>query len=167
MPNHFHLVLYPRKDGDMGEFMRWLTTTHVRQIRVATDSIGYGHIYQGTYKSFPVERDKHLVDLIRYVEQNPLRAGLVKKSQDWEWSGLYVRKFGTIKQKKLLYELPTELPHDYISSVNEIYNKEKLSKIRNSVIKGLPYGSDKWTDGMVEEYNLTGTTRGVGRPRKI
>ena len=167
MPNHFHLVLYPKKDNDLSEFMRWLTTTHVRQVRVLTGSVGHGHLYQGAYKSFPVEEDKHLVDLIRYVEQNPFRAGLVKKAQDWLWSSLYIRKFGTFKQKKLLDELPTELPHNYLSSVNEIYDSEKLSRLRNSIIKGLPYGSDKWTDSMVEKYNLVATTRGVGRPKRV
>ena len=62
MPNHWHLVLYPHEDGDLSEFMRWVTTTHVRQYRVATNSVGHGHLYQGAYKSFPVEEDKHLVD---------------------------------------------------------------------------------------------------------
>jgi putative transposase len=167
MPNHFHLVLYPKKDNDLSEFMRWLTTTHVRQVRVLTGSVGHGHLYQGSYKSFPVEEDKHLVDLIRYVEQNPFRAGLVKKAQDWLWSSLYIRNYGTSGQKKILDELPTELPHNYLSSVNEIYDSEKLSKLRNSITKGLPYGSDKWTDSMVEKYNLVATTRGVGRPKRV
>ncbi len=59
MPNHWHLVLYPKKDTDMGEFMRWITTTHVRQRRVQTKSVGHGHLYQGTYKSFPVQTDRY------------------------------------------------------------------------------------------------------------
>lgn len=75
----------------MGEYMRWITTTHVRQRRVATKSVGHGHLYQGAYKSFPVEHDKHLMDLIRYVEQNPLRAKLVTRAQEWQWSSLYYR----------------------------------------------------------------------------
>lgn len=49
MPNHWHLVLHPKQDGDMSEFMRWVTTTHVRQRRVMTKSVGDGHLYQGTY----------------------------------------------------------------------------------------------------------------------
>ena len=99
MPNHWHLVLYPRNDGDMSEFMRWLTTTHVRQYRVATKSIGGGHLYQGTYKSFPVEKSEYLTTLIRYVEQNPLRAKLVKRAEGWKYSSLYRRIKGTSKQK--------------------------------------------------------------------
>ena len=143
MPNHFHMVLYPRNDGDMGEFMRWLTTTHVRQRRVVTDTVGSGHLYQGTYKSFPVEQDKHFIDLIRYVEQNPLRAKLVKRAENWKWSSLYGRLYGTTIQKKILDKLITELPTNYLESVNEIYNSKILSDFRNSVNKCTPYGSDK------------------------
>lgn len=166
MPNHWHLVLYPREDRDMGEFMRWVTTTHVRQRRTKTDSIGYGHLYQGTYKSFPVETDKHLIDLIRYVEQNPLRAKLVSSAQEWKWSSLWRREKGNIKEKKLLSELPTNLPVNYLESVNTILLNDKLETIRRSVNKGAPFGSDSWIDHMVKTFGLESTTREPGRPRK-
>lgn len=123
MPNHFHLVLHPRQDTDMGEFMRWVTTAHVRQRRAQTESVGYGHLYQGTYKSFPIASDKYLHDLIRYVEQNPLKARLVKKAQDWKWSSLWRRENGSEKQKKLLATLPTDLPTNYLESVNTILER--------------------------------------------
>src|SRR3989344_8620297 len=50
MPNHWHLVLSPRKDGDLSIFMHWLSTTHTRRVHVATKTIGAGHLYQGRYK---------------------------------------------------------------------------------------------------------------------
>jgi putative transposase len=167
MPNHFHLVLFPVNDRDLGEFMRWVTTTHVRQVRTRTKSIGHGHLYQGAYKSFPVETDKHLIDLIRYVEQNPLRAKLVNQAQDWQWSSLWRREQGSEKQKKLLYELPTDLPTNYLDSVNTILNEADLKRVRVSVNKGTPFGSDGWTNNMVKTYGLESTTRGVGRPRQV
>jgi putative transposase len=55
MPNHWHLVLWPKKDGELGQFMQRLTTTHVRRWRLFRQSVGHGHLYQGTYKSFTVE----------------------------------------------------------------------------------------------------------------
>ena len=113
MPNHFHLVLYPINNGDMGEFMRWVTTTHVRQRRTRTETIGHGHLYQGTYKSFPVETDNYLQQLIQYVEQNPLRAKLVTRAEHWKWSSLWRREKGTSEQCKLLADLPTTLPVSY------------------------------------------------------
>lgn len=166
MPNHFHLVLYPRNDGDMSEFMRWLTTTHVRQYRVETESIGHGHLYQGTYKSFPVEKDEYLTTLIRYVEQNPLRAKLVNHAEDWKYSSLYRRLKGTPKQQKLLAKLPTALPHNYLKEVNTIYNEDVLNMIRRSVQKGTPLGSERWVQQVIATHKLGSTVRGPGKAKR-
>ncbi len=167
MPNHWHLVLYPVKNGDISEFMRWVTTTHVRQRRTLTKSVGEGHLYQGTYKSFPIESDTHLLTVIRYVEQNPLRAKLVSKAEDWQWSSLYRRQRGNREDQKLLSILPTELPANYIESVNTILDKSNLEQIRHSLVKGTPYGGDTWVKEMVDKYNLGSTLRGPGRPRSV
>jgi len=51
MPNHWHLVLWPLSDGDLGRFMQRLTTTHVRRWHLDHRTGGTGHLYQGTYKS--------------------------------------------------------------------------------------------------------------------
>ncbi len=167
MPNHWHLVLYPKHDGDMSEFMRWVTTTHVRQRRTQTKSVGEGHLYQGTYKSFPIESDTHLLTVIRYVEQNPLRAKLVFKAEEWHWSSLYRRQRGNREDQKLLSILPTALPTNYLESVNTILDKSNLEQIRHSLIKGTPYGGDMWVEEMVNKYNLGSTLRNPGRPRSI
>jgi putative transposase len=166
MPNHWHLVLYPRNDGDMGEFMRWITTTHVRQRRAMTETIGYGSLYQGAYKSFPVETEHYLQQLMVYVEQNPLRAKLVQKAEDWQWSSLYRREKGTVQQQKLLADLPVTQPTDYLRIVNTLPKDEQLDTVRRSVNKGTPFGCDAWTSAMVDKYNLMSTTREPGRPRK-
>jgi putative transposase len=166
MPNHWHLVLYPRDDHAMGEFMRWVTTTHVRQRRTRTNTVGHGHLYQGTYKSFPVEEDKHLHDLIRYVEQNPLRAKLTKRAEDWKWSSLTRRLRNTREDQALLAHLPTELPSNYAELVNTILTSDTLDSIRHSIGKGTPYGSDDWIARMVDEHHMGSTVRGPGRPRQ-
>jgi len=166
MPNHWHLLLYPKNENDMGEFMRWVTTTHVRQRRVLTKTVGYGHLYKDAYKSFLVEKDEYLRWVIRYIEQNPLRAGLVKRAEDWKWSSLYVREKESEKKKKLLSNSPIALEKNYLHSVNTIIKKDDLEKIRYSVNKGKPYGSDKWSNYMIEKYDLKSTIRGAGRPKK-
>lgn len=166
MPNHWHLVLLPRTDTMLSEFMGWLTLTHSRQYRVRTRTIGHGHLYQGRYKSFPVEDDKHLIDLIRYVEQNPLRAKLVKRSEDWKWGSLHYRAHKSPKQKKLLAPLPTMLPVNYLQSVNQILHDGTLNEIRCSVNKGKPYGSNRWVEKIINRFDLGYTIRGSGRPRK-
>ncbi|MBP9842487.1 MAG: transposase [Candidatus Pacebacteria bacterium] len=165
MPNHWHLVLYPLHDGDMSEFMRWITTTHVRQRRAQTKSVGEGHLYQGTYKSFPIETDHHLMTVIRYVEQNPLRAKLVAKAEDWQWSSLYRRQRNNREDQKLLAVLPSDLPVNYLESVNTTLSENDLEVVRYSLTKGAPYGGAGWTGEMVEKYNLGSTLRGPGRPK--
>lgn len=166
MPNHWHLVLYPRTDTNLAEFMSWLTSTHVRQYRTNTKTIGYGHLYQDRYKSFPTESNEYCQTLIRYVEQNPLRAKLVDRAEDWRWSSLWRREQGTEQQKKLLAPLPIILPDNYLQSVNEIFKEDNLNGLRNSVNKGTPFGKDDWVAKMVEQHDLKHTIRGRGRPRK-
>src|SRR5713101_412578 len=77
MPNHWHLVLWPRDDGQLSEFMRWLTVTHTQRWHAHHHTAGTGPVYQGRFKSFPVQSDEHVITVCRYVERNPLRANLV------------------------------------------------------------------------------------------
>ena len=72
MPTHWHLVLWPRGDGDLSEFMRWLTVTHTQRWHAAHNTAGTGPLYQGRFKSFPIEEDEHLLAVLRYVERNAL-----------------------------------------------------------------------------------------------
>lgn len=77
MPNHWHLLLWPEHDGDLAAFMHRLTNRHVRRWQKNRHYVGLGHVYQGRYKSFPVEEDTHFLAVARYVERNALRANLV------------------------------------------------------------------------------------------
>jgi REP element-mobilizing transposase RayT len=64
MPNHFHLVLEPAHQTALSQFMQWLLTSHVRRYHKHYGSSG--HIWQGRFKSFPVQRDEHLITVLRY-----------------------------------------------------------------------------------------------------
>ena len=70
MPNHFHLVVWPVGDGDLSRFMRLLTLTHTQRWHAHRRSAGTGHLYQGRFKSFPVQGDGHFSTVCRYVERN-------------------------------------------------------------------------------------------------
>ena len=70
MPNHWHLVLWPQNTGDLGRYMHRLTTTHVRRWHAHQHTQGEGHLYQGVYKSFPIQEDEHFLNVCRYVERN-------------------------------------------------------------------------------------------------
>jgi REP element-mobilizing transposase RayT len=83
MPNHWHMVLWPREDGELSAFLRWLTLTHSMRWHTHYHTTGTGHLYQNRFKSFPIEADDHLYTVLRYVERNALRANLVKRAEDW------------------------------------------------------------------------------------
>ena len=89
--NHWHMLLWPRNDGDVSEFMRWVTLTHTQRWHASHGTAGVGHVYQGRFKSFPVQSDAHYLKVTQYIESNPLRAGLVKNSCDWQYSSLAIR----------------------------------------------------------------------------
>ena len=72
MPNHWHLLLWPECDGELAAFMQRLTITHVRRWQEHRGYAGLGHVYQGRYKSFPVESDEHFWVVARYVECAPI-----------------------------------------------------------------------------------------------
>src|SRR5258705_9836555 len=110
MSNHWHLVLWPKKDGELTAFMRWLTLTHAERWKHAHDAVGHGHLYQGRFKSFPIEEDEHLLAVLRYVERNPLRAKLVRRAEAWRWGSLFVRRERSHELYPLLGEWPVARP---------------------------------------------------------
>ena len=86
MLNHFHLVLQPATVSPLSPFMQWWMTSHVRRYHRHYRS--HGHVWQGRFKSFPIQQDDHLLTVLRYVLRNPVRAGLVEHARDWPWSSL-------------------------------------------------------------------------------
>ncbi|HEV8720219.1 MAG TPA: transposase [Candidatus Binatia bacterium] len=112
MPNHWHMVLWPKKDGEMTAFLRWLTITHSQRLHAHRHTTGYGHIYQGRFKSFPIEQDESLLNVLRYVvERNALRAKLVDRAQNWRWCSLWRRPNGD--RESLLSTWPLETSADW------------------------------------------------------
>lgn len=166
MPNHFHLVLYPKNDGDLGKFMQWLTLTHTQRWHQQKNTKGTGHLYQGRYKSFLIQKDNHLLSVMRYVERNAFRAKLVKKAENWPFSSLWRRIYGNNQKKKLLSKWPISEPDNYLAFVNLPQLNEEEENIRQSVVKGKPYGNDSWSMDIIKKYSLESTIRLPWRPKK-
>lgn len=166
MPNHWHFIVQPRNDGDLSTFVGWLTMTHTQRWHVAHDSIGTGHLYQGRYKSFLVQSDEYFLWVCRYVERNPLRAKLVKVAEHWQWSSAWRRVKGTDEQKKLLDTWPTEQPKKYLEWLNEKESEDILARIRKSVNRGQPFGSELWRNKTVKQFGLQSTIRSRGGQKK-
>ncbi len=166
MPNHWHFVLWPENDGDLAAFMQQFTTKHVRRWQLHRGRVGYGHVYQGRYKSFPVEEEEYFYQLARYVERNALRADLVERAEAWKWSSLWRRTSGTAEQKRLLADWPVAYPKRWRTLVNKPQTEAEVDAIRRSVARGQPYGSEDWVRRTAKQLGLESTLRAPHRPRK-
>ena len=168
MGNHWHFVVWPKQGQheQVSEFFRWLTVTHSLRWHVHHGTVGMGHVYQGRFKSFPIEADEHLLTVLRYVERNALRAKLVQKAEEWRWGSLYRRTQGTPEEKSLLADSPVPLGKDWDKYVNQPQTKGELEAIRRSVKRGQPFGSEAWQQQVADRMGLEHTFRPRGRPRK-
>jgi putative transposase len=166
MSNHWHLVLRPAKDGDLSRFMQWLTLAHAQRWRAAHHTKGYGPLYQGRFKSFAIEEDQHLLTVLRYVERNPLRAKLIEKAEDYRWSSLHTRVFGTAEEKAVLAPWPIEMPANYLQFVNTPQTAAEEQAMRTSIVRSRPYGSPAWQEKTAKRLGLLSCFRPPGRPKR-
>jgi putative transposase len=126
MSNHWHLLLWPREDGELSQVMRWLTVTHTQRWHANRHTSGSGPIYQGRFKSFPVQSDEHLLTVARYIERNPLRAKMVDDARAWQWSSLWRRCQGDPALRAILSDWPVEIPRDWASWVQQPQTEAEL-----------------------------------------
>lgn len=158
MPNHFHFVLWPAGDGELGRWMHWLLTSHVRRHhkRYGTD----GRIWQGRFKAFPIEQDRHLLTVLRYVERNPLRAGLVERAESWRWSSLY---HWCRREAVIGLQSPLERSSAWLNLVNTPQNADEEAALQLSIKRSRPYGTKSWTKSIAKTLGLEASLRRPGR----
>lgn len=166
MPNHWHFVLWPRKDGELTDFMRWLTNTHTMRWHAHYHTSGTGHVYQGRFKAFAVETDEYFYTVVRYVERNALRAEFVAHAEDWRWSSLWRRERGDVEARALLSEWPLPCPPAWISHVNGYETEAELEILRRSVRRGSPLGNPVWQQRIAKRLGVEHSLRPRGRPIK-
>lgn len=166
MPNHWHLVLWPRKDDDLSSCLAWLTMTHAQRWHAHRRTVGSGHLYQGRFKSFVIQADPHFLTVCRYVERNALRAGLVERADDWRWSSLWRRERGDARAKALLSPWPIDPPANWLRTVNRPQTEKQVAAIRLCIGRNRPYGDPQWLERIVPRLGLESTFRPRGRPQK-
>ena len=127
---------------------------------------GSGHVYQGRFKSFPVQEDEYFYIVCRYVERNALRAGLVRRAEKWPWSSLHRWKYGSTQEKRLLSAWPLPRRRGWLDYVNTTQSEAELAALRLSVKRGCPYGDESWMNKIVGRLGLESTLRPPGRPKK-
>ena len=171
MRNHWHFVLWPREEGEVTAFLRWLAHTHAMRWHVAHGTVGRGHLYQGRFKSFPVQEDGHVLTVCRYVERNALqcprcaaRGGLALG----ELVGAAERPAGpAIAVERLAGGAACSL-----AAVGQpaLDGKGSVRPCGPAVARGRPYGDDDWQQKQVKRLGLLHTmsaAKGVRqRPRE-
>ena len=160
LSNHFHLLLWPRGDGDLSAYMMWLTTAHVRRYHQHYHSSG--HVWQGRFRSFPIQEDDHLLSVHRYMERNPVRAGLVERAQDWLWSSAAPQREGL----PVLAASPVPHAVDWLRYVNEPQTEAEVESLRECIRRRRPYGDDAWLQRTARRMGLEASLRPRGRPSK-
>lgn len=162
LPNHFHLVLWPIEDGDLSTWMQWLLTAHVHGYRAKYR--GSGHVWQGRFKAFPIQEDDHLLTVIRYVERNRLRAGLVTRAEEWRWSSLV--QWLDPPKMPWLDAGPVPRPASWVEHVQAPQTEGELAALRRSVERGTPYGDMSWMEQTAQLLGLESSINESGRPFK-
>jgi putative transposase len=153
MPNHWHLLLSPQSDGALSRFMHWLTTTHARRWQTLRDLDGQGAVYQGRFKAIPVGDDRHFLWVCRYIERNPLRAGLVERAEEWRWSSLAKRLRDD--QAWSLSEWPVRCPAEWNEHVNQPQTEAELKAFREAMARGEPFGDNSWAQAVKEKMGVS------------
>jgi putative transposase len=156
MPNHWHLVVWPRTN-ELSRFMHWLTLMHAQRWNFVHGLTGTGPVYQNRYKAIPVQTGTHLLTLLRYVERNPLRARLTETAEQWPWGSLWQRVSGS--KVVPLTPWPMPMPSNWMARVNEPQTGSELHAVRNALARSYPFGDAEWS-------TETAIALGVGlRPR--
>ena len=165
MPNHWHLVLWPKKDNELSKFVGWLTLTHAQRWHANHKTTGSGHLYQGRFKSIPVQEDSHFLTLCRYVERNALSAGLVEKAQDWRWSAMWHRQNKGSGNKIFLVQWPVEMPQNWQALVNQQLNEKEADDLKKCIERNRPFGEIEWMLKTASSLGLDSALKNRGRPR--
>jgi putative transposase len=115
MRNHFHALAHSGAPGALSDYFHWVDGLYSRDLRTRTRTAGYGHVFQSRFWSDAIQDTCHFLNVLRYIERNPLAARLVMRAEDWRWSSLSLRSRGA---GQLLDPLPIELPDNWIDLVN-------------------------------------------------
>jgi putative transposase len=164
MPNHWHFVVVCQRIEDLSRWMHWLCCTHANRWNGAHGTRGRGAVYQGRFRAVPVQKDRSLIRVCRYVERNALRKGLVATAERWTWSSVAVecKKCDRIPVE----EWPIPKPANWLEIVNNPETESELSAMRTALRRNHPIGDRDWREAVAPFAGLS--LRARGRPaRKI
>ncbi|MCC7349432.1 MAG: transposase [Phycisphaerales bacterium] len=162
MPNHWHLLLRPRTDDALSRLMAWVTVTHARRHHMHYPNPGSGHLYQGRFKSFPVQSDEHFLTVARYIHSNPLRAGLTQRAEGWRWSDAVPANAAGLP----MAAWPVQRPDNWMGLIHQTFDSGQVALLAKSLRRGTPFGSAAWVTRTAGRLDLKSTLRPRGRPKQ-
>jgi putative transposase len=163
MDNHFHLLLVPEKEGGLGKCLHGATFRYAQYFNQKHNRSG--RLWQNRYFSCPIDKDEYLWYTAKYIEENPVRAGLVEKAEDWEWSSARVHIKGVRDDTLNISDwLDKEEREKYIRFKIE---KGKQNEIRKATSTGRPLGSAGFYERLQKLLKRDLLPKKGGRPRKI
>ena len=159
MPNHVHLILVP---SDEDGLRAALGEAHRRYTRAVNFREGWrGYLWQGRFASFVMD-ERHLLAAARYVELNPVRAGLVKQARQWRWSSARAHLKGADDGLATVAPL-LELAGDWKTFLAGGLEAAELDAIRAHERSGRPLGSDAFLEGLEARLGRPLKKRKAGR----
>ncbi len=170
MNNHFHLLIRPT-GATISRIVQSLLVSHTQRYHKHRRS--GGHVWQGRFKSPVIQNDEHALTVLRYIEANPLRAGLVKNAADYRWSSYRVHGLGEALElisPLVTYDelspYPAVRQRKWAEKVHLPLEERVAAAIRRSTETGLPYGDRTWVTRLAKRLDLDLVIRPRGRPRK-
>lgn len=172
MTNHVHLILVPRIQGDaISRLMRRLSARQGRRVNRLEERIGT--LWAGRFKSSVIDTDGYLLACLRYVEMNPVRAGMVDQPEDYRWSS-YAQRVGLCDSIWIdndpvtdsLGNTPAARRRAYTRYVREVVPALETKLIRKAVVRNQLTGSGRFVDEIERRTGVRIENRGRGRPRK-
>jgi REP-associated tyrosine transposase len=144
----------------------WLTLTHTQRWHAHRHTAGCVHLYQGRFKSFPVQSDDHFLTVCRYVERNALRTRCAPRAEDWRWGSLARDNTSDAAAEPRLSRWPIARPPDWTLRVNMPMTPAEEEAVQRSIRRGQPYGTERWQKRTASRLGLESTFRPRGRPSK-
>lgn len=163
MNNHIHLVVIPHTADSLSDTLRIVHTRHSQSVNA---EFGWsGHLWHGRYYSAPLD-DAHVYAAVRYVELNPVRAGIVTQAWEYPWSsaGCHLGlKHEKLIMAKTMWPVP---PDEWRKALTIPQDDETVERLRNRTQKGFPCGSDEFVSRIAAESGKSLILRPLGRPKK-
>ncbi|MFH0888807.1 MAG: transposase [Planctomycetota bacterium] len=164
MTNHIHLLVRPNKPESLAKMMQGLNVCYTRYINKRYKRTG--RLLEGRYHSCIIDEEPYLWAVARYIEQNPLRAGMVKELEDYPYSSARAHITGRLDEE-LTDELITEDERsDYVEFIKAPIPKKEINRIRITTRQGKPLGDSDFIEMLERKLKRHFGKKKSGRPRK-